>query len=133
MQDYARIRPLIGVSAADVSASLKALLERLGSPDLDGRLRVSVVGAGEPDRWDIDLRARQCTPVDSARKHRTVRGVDVEFIVSSVTWTEIAAGRLAPLEAFAGGKLRFRGDAALANSLYERLKDDAGGVTTVCK
>ena len=134
MEQYARIRPLIGASPEDFSASLKALLDRLDGADLQGRLRVSLVAPGNTDTWDVDLRARQQARVEGGRRARGNAGApDLEVIVAATTWSEIATGQLAPLEAFARGQLRFRGDADLANALYEGLKDDRGGLTTVCK
>jgi len=57
---------------------------------------------------------------------------DIELITTPETWWEIAAGKLAPHEAFRRGRMRVRGDFGLAQDL---LKHAAGsrGRTHLCK
>jgi putative sterol carrier protein len=46
----------------------------------------------------------------------------LEIITDARTWTEIATGRIAPLEAFGQGKVRVRGDIELALLLARRVQ-----------
>ena len=133
MTDCARLRPLIGDSLMDVAATLNAALKHLDNMDVGGSVRITVATGAEPQKWDIDLHSKQCAPAKKTKNQEREPGIDLELIMSETTWLEIAMGRLAPLEAFGAGRLRLRGDAGLANKLYERLKGDAGGVTSVCK
>ncbi|MEX0763354.1 MAG: SCP2 sterol-binding domain-containing protein [Dehalococcoidia bacterium] len=133
MADFARIRPLFSASSMDVAATLDAILEHLGDAGIGGNIRFTLLSDAEPQAWDLDLRAKKYAPVDRPGNRKAAQGVDLELVMKASTWNEIATGRLAPLDAFGAGRLRLRGDANLANELYERLKDDAGGATSVCR
>lgn len=122
----ARLRPLLDAEPDDVKASLKTIVERLAKHKITGAMRLSLQTAKGVDSWTIDARKMSVHQADA-------EDGDLELRMSSETWLEIATGRLAPLEAFAQGKLAVRGDTKLAVLIYERLKDDAGGDTTVCK
>ena len=46
---------------------------------------------------------------------------DLEIITDAETWTAIAEGKAAPLEAFGQGKVRVRGDIELARHFVRRV------------
>jgi putative sterol carrier protein len=50
----------------------------------------------------------------------------IEIITTAETWTEMAAARLSPIDAFLGGKMRVRGDPALAQTLLREAAGSAG-------
>jgi hypothetical protein len=132
MAEYARLRPLLGATSMDIASMLGTLLERLENADIGGNVRITLLANSGSQKWDLDLNAKQCQLLEGQERSLD-RDLDLELVVSAVTWSEIALGRLAPLEAFGTGRLRLRGDAELANKLYEQFKDDAGGITSVCK
>lgn len=138
MEDFARLRPLIATSM-DVGSTVNAVLDRLDDADVAGNMRITLLSDGEllpeggPKQWDLDLGKKQCVAVEETKGQKRARNLDLELVMSAATWTEIALGRLAPLEAFSAGRLRLRGDAELANRLYEHLKGDDGGITRICK
>jgi hypothetical protein len=133
MEQYARLRPLIDVASTDIGATLRALVGRVERHDLVGTVRFSLLTDTGPQRWDVELATKKFGPAVQSATKTSKPQLDLEVIMTAATWAEITAGRIAPLTAFAAGKLRLRGDAKLANILYENLKSDAGGVTSVCK
>ncbi len=55
----------------------------------------------------------------------------VEVITTHEIWREIASGHLAPHDAFLGGRMRFRGDAGVAQKMLKHLAGSEG-LTSVC-
>jgi hypothetical protein len=45
--------------------------------------------------------------------------LDMEFITTTATWQEVAAGKLTPQEAFFKGRMRLRGKIGLARELFK--------------
>jgi putative sterol carrier protein len=57
---------------------------------------------------------------------------DVEIITTPDTWWEIATGKLAPHEAFFGGRMRLRGDARIAQDMLKQVAASPEGRTHLC-
>lgn len=53
---------------------------------------------------------------------RPARKLDLEIILSAETWQELATGAVSPLEAFAGGRMRVRGDITVAQRVLRKLR-----------
>lgn len=67
--------------------------------------------------WGLALSPKESRVIDAE-----VESPALELITDEKTWAAIAGGQLAPLEAFAGGKLRVRGDLELARSMVRRIR-----------
>jgi len=61
----------------------------------------------------------------------SVKNADFEVLTTSDTWWEIASGKLAPLEAFGSGLMRFRGDPQLGQRILTHLAGTEGR-TQIC-
>jgi putative sterol carrier protein len=66
-----------------------------------------------------------------AKRGRKASRPTVEVITTSDTWKEIASGRLAPHDAFLGGRMRVRGDVRTAQRIVKHLSGSEG-LTSVC-
>jgi putative sterol carrier protein len=132
MADPERLRPLIGAGALDVGATLEVAVERAAAAGLEGTVQLTLVEEAEPRErtWHVDLKRKSCREVKGGQ--RSKKGgqrskADVELIMSPATWTEIAAGKLGPMEAFGAGRMRIAGDAHKAQTLYEPLLAEPAG------
>ncbi|MEV0177073.1 SCP2 sterol-binding domain-containing protein [Streptomyces sp. NPDC050803] len=95
--------------------------ERLGELVAGSTLRARVhfrISADDAARsWTLELGPDACT-VSSERAHRP----DLEVLVGAETWRQLATGSLSPLEAFALGDMRVRGDIRVALHLMQLLR-----------
>jgi putative sterol carrier protein len=125
MTDSGRLKPLVDAGALDVGSTLQVAVERAAAAGLEGKVELTLVEEAESSErtWHADLKRKTCREVKGKRP----AGADVELIMSPATWTEIAAGRLGPMQAFAAGRLRIRGDAHRAKTLYGPLLDEPVG------
>jgi hypothetical protein len=55
----------------------------------------------------------------------------VKIITTPETWAEIASGRMAPHDAFLSGRMRVRGNVALAQTLIRHVAA-SDGITSLC-
>ncbi|WP_158711061.1 SCP2 sterol-binding domain-containing protein [Streptomyces albus] len=146
MTAYARIRPLTAARQPDVGQTFHRLADLLSDSGEQATIRFTLLapagdggkggaGPGGGDRGGGG--DRRWTLAPAKRKYRVVEGgatpgpPDIELITREATWWEIAEGRLSPLDAFAEGRLRVLGDAALAARLLRKASGDTG-VSVIC-
>jgi putative sterol carrier protein len=122
MTDSGRLKPLVDAGVLDVGSTLEVAVERAAAAGLEGKVELTLVEEAESSArtWHADLKRKTCKEVKGKRR----AGADVELVMSAATWTEIAAGRLGPMEAFGAGRLRIRGDVHRARILYGPLLDE---------
>ena len=107
---------LAGHSESDHQAAVVRLAELLGAtPD---RLTVRIqINDGEQARsWLLDAGPTGCQVTDDVAQQ-----ANVEAILDQETWSLLASGRMSPLEAFARGRMRVRGDMKTARRLSQHL------------
>ncbi|MCC5034809.1 SCP2 sterol-binding domain-containing protein [Streptomyces sp. WAC 00631] len=146
MTAYAKLRPLTAVRQADVGQTFHRLADLLSESGEQAIVRFTLLapagtggtGPGGADRAESGSGGdRQWTLVPAKRKYRVVEGgavpgpPDVELVTREAVWWEIADGRLSPLDAFTGGRLRVLGDADLAARLLRKASGGTG-VSAIC-
>ncbi len=119
LADFAAPLARIGeVDRGQVGEHLKRLSGALGRVGKSGTIQLTIGREkGEPRRWNLSLAAGDAKVSEGAHDKP-----DLELIVGEETWSRIAAGEMSPLAAFTGGKLRVRGDLALARLAVRALQ-----------
>jgi putative sterol carrier protein len=126
MKRYATFKPLTGRSHDDIGGSLRRMASALSKARERGRIHLRLAGATGESVWTVALGAKAPKVTAKAEGRPTV-----EIVTREETWARIADGVLSPLEAFVTGKLRLRGDAALAKRLVRTLSGNEGE-TEIC-
>jgi hypothetical protein len=117
---FVKLKPLLGATAREIEASFDALTGALQGAAFSGMIRVTLIGDLEEQRVTISVEDGNAQRVAEA-------GVpDIEIITAPETWLSIAAGALAPLDAFISGRMRVRGDYRRARSVMLHLADGPG-------
>ena len=126
MQRFASFRPLIRTSRDDLRESFQQMGQILLEAKERTRIHFRLLDAGKRVAWTLDVGAGKPTVQD---KH--VGKAKLEIVTRTGTWGDIAQGKLSPLEAFVEGKLRVRGDIAMAKRLLKHLCE-SDGVIEIC-
>src|SRR6185437_8631748 len=108
---FVKLKPLVGVAAAEIDASFEGLTNGLQGAAFPGTIRVTLLSGEQEQHAIISIRN------GNAQRAGNGDAVDVEVITSPETWLAIASGHLAPLDAFTGGRMRVRGDYQLARQI----------------
>jgi putative sterol carrier protein len=127
---FAAIKDLTSGGKASVAETAKNLGKLLASAQTKGSLRLSLIEGGDaanPTVYDIPLGGKKSKSTSKAAARPTI-----ELITTPETWMEIAAGRLAPHDAFFGGRMRVRGKAFLAQRLLKHIAGSPGR-TYLCR
>jgi putative sterol carrier protein len=127
---FAVLKDLTKAGKASPPEALQHLSQLLEPAKLHGTLQVQIAEGGTEktfSSYSIIFGKKKTKPGKKAAANRAV-----ELIMTQETWTELSAGRLAPHDAFLGGRMRVRGSASFAQSI---LKHAAGsdGATTLCE
>jgi len=106
-------------------ADLGQTFERFGQLASRSRLTARVVfqvraaDGTDPRPWSLELTPGACQ-VSAGAAHRP----DLTVLVGEATWRQLAASTVSPLEAFATGELRVRGNVRLASQLVELVRGE---------
>src|SRR5215469_12576635 len=103
---FATVKDLSAGGRNDMAGTFKSLGELLETSRLRGTLQVRLVGQGQAQE--------SCFRVTFAHGKSAVGNTPakkphVELIMKPETWAQIAAGRLAPIDALLDGLMRLRG------------------------
>lgn len=126
LPQFAEAAVPLPVLAADGGRDPRAHLTR--AAELFGRtsapLSMAVrIGEGEQARpLFLDAGPDGTRLADQPAKQR----LDLDVTTDADTWQELSAGRLTPLEAFAGGRMRLRGDVTTAMGVLRKLRRGDG-------
>ena len=82
-----------------------------------GVVRITLGPEEKARRWNIGL-----APGGAKVAEGDAGEPDLELITSEETWSEIIGGRLSPLDAFTGGRIRVLGDVELARLMFRALR-----------
>ena len=89
-----------------------------GSGEGTQRAQFRIANGEEQSCWSFELGPGTCK-----LHNEGVDRPDFEIITDPETWWQIAEGKLAPLRAFVGGKLRLRGDVELCETFLRQLAE----------
>jgi putative sterol carrier protein len=126
MQRFASFRPLIRTSRDDLRESFQQMGQILLEAKERTRIHFRLLDSGKPIAWTLEVGSNKPTV---QAKH--VGKPKLEIVTRTETWSNIAQGKLSPLEAFVGGKLRVRGDITMAKRLLKHLCEP-DGVIEIC-
>jgi putative sterol carrier protein len=108
---------LLGRGRGGPTGSFQELAKLLGAARKPANIQFTLSEGSAVRHWSVSRTASGSTV--SEREHKSPT---LEILTSTQTWTEIASGKLTPLEAFVRGRLRVRGDIALARLLVRQLQ-----------
>jgi putative sterol carrier protein len=118
LSDFARPFPnLLREKDSALAESFKQVASALSKSKRSGTIQFTIDDGGKVRHWSLGMSAAGCEAMETA-----VERPSLEIITDARTWTEIATGRIAPLEAFGQGKVRVRGDIELALLLARRVQ-----------
>ena len=117
LTDFVKPLPnLLYQKAGDVAVSFGRMAKKLSGTKRAGVIQFRLTKRRRTRCWSLALSPKECRVIDSE-----VDNPAFEVITSEDTWSAIAGGQIAPLEAFVSGKLRIRGDIEMARSIFRRL------------
>ena len=118
LSDFIRPFPsLLGKNESAIGESFKQIATALSKSKRTGAIQFTIDEGGKTRHWCVAM-----SPSGSEAIETAVERPDLELITDAATWADIAAGRVAPLEAFGAGKVRVRGDIELAQLLARRVQ-----------
>ena len=118
LADFARPFPnLFGDRKSAIEESFKQVATALSKSKRSATIQFTIDDGGKTRQWCVALSPSGAEAIETA-----VERPALEIITDAGTWSEIAAGRVAPLEAFGQGKVRVRGDIELAQLLARRVQ-----------
>jgi putative sterol carrier protein len=124
---FAVLKNLAPVERPTVRGTLQGLGELLASSGLQLTFQLQLHDASDASHYVLALDGMGAK-VSTASTPRP----DLELITTQATWMAIAAGKLAPIAAFLGGRMRVRGNATLAQQLL-KLAAGSDGRTQLCE
>jgi putative sterol carrier protein len=126
---FATIKDLTRGGKASAAETAKNLGEQLAAVKAKGTLRLSLLEGGKAANttsYDVPLGGAKAKGTKSPVKPT------IELITTPETWMEIASGRLAPHDAFFGGRMRVRGKAFTAQHMLKYIAGSEGR-TFLCR
>jgi putative sterol carrier protein len=116
LADFATPLPsLVEADRNDVHATFERLSELLGASETPFALQIQIGDEEQPRIWTLAATADGCRLTDINES------ADIEALLGMETWALLASGALSPLEAFARGQMRVRGDLRAARRLARQL------------
>lgn len=121
MAEYAKLKSLIELpkgkkaTAQHINKAAGGLAAALKKERAAGRFRVGVLDKGKETKLSID-HAGGASKVSADAGGRA----NLEVRASRETLTEIATGRLSPVDAYLTGRLQLRGDLEYGKRVYAR-------------
>jgi putative sterol carrier protein len=122
LQRFATLKPLAPrarsgrQAVGGAAAAMNELAVALKNYPKDCRVQIAIRGARTIKSWRVEVRGK-ATAVVAA----TDQIADLRLAMGEGVWRAISNGELAPLAAFATGRLHVAGDCSLAKSLYRHL------------
>jgi len=112
----------------DASSTFKNLGELLASSRLRGTIQVWLVpdDSTKPSCYRVTFGSRKYNVSSTS-----IKKPNVELLMKPAVWSQISAGKLAPIEAFVTGQMRVRGDFILAQKIMKHTADSSGR-TNIC-
>ena len=118
LADLARPFPnLLGGKESSMGESFRQIATALSKSKRSATIQFTIDDGGKTRQWCVGLSPSGCEALET-----TIERPNLELITDARTWSDIATGRVALLEAFAQGKVRVRGDIELAQLLARRVQ-----------
>jgi len=125
--EFAKFKRLTQMNISQPSATFEQMVRSLADAPFKGIARFQLWTGSQSESFTISIEKGGKTKMEK----NSDRKPDLEIITSPETWLLIAQGTLAPLEAFARGLMRVRGDIKLAQQIMNRLAESEGAPACV--
>lgn len=102
---------------------INRIAEKLKETGLCGRIKLGIGIRKAQNQWLLELDEKNCTV-----SRKELENPDLEIFTRVETGIKIAKGLISPIEAFAKGKMRIRGNIDLAMKLYKFLASEEGKI-----
>jgi hypothetical protein len=130
---FAVMKDLKKVGGASAAETTRKLGEELASAKAHGILRLRLLEGGDLAKASVfDIPLGGAAGAKGKGSAKGTGNPTVELITTPETWDEIASGRLAPHDAFLGGRMRVRGNAFTAQRLFKHVAGSEGR-TFLCR
>jgi len=126
MNRFATLRRLVEPGQPSPDSVFETLCKSLQDSGEHARVQFQIVGGEQRRFWRLELADKFCKVVNGPTERP-----DLEIITRAENMQKMADGSLSPIEAFARGKMRIRGNLELAKRLFKKLAAP-GGITDVC-
>lgn len=117
LADFLAVPKRLDRGKADLATTFERMAAAVGKGDRAALIRFAIRDGSATRVWSLVMTADGCK-VSKAKHARS----DLEILTDAATWSSIAGGELSPLEAFGRGKMRVRGDIALARHVVRKLR-----------
>jgi putative sterol carrier protein len=108
---------LIGRRRQVDETNLAKIADRLGKFEKAADFRITVGEGESTESWTLALSPKGSTVSRSGKKQP-----DLELLTTPDVLSQLASGHISPLAAFAGGRMRVRGDILLARRIARALR-----------
>jgi putative sterol carrier protein len=108
---------LLSQDKTDIAGSFGRMAALLATADRAALLQFTISNGREVRCWCLTLTPDSCKASEGKYERP-----DLEILTTAEVWLMIASGELSLLEAFGQGKLRVRGDIALARFASRKLR-----------
>jgi putative sterol carrier protein len=118
LSEFAKPFPnMLGEKETAIGESFKRIAKALAKSKRTGVIQFTISYGRKTRQWCVATSPTGCEATETATERP-----DVEIITDANSWTDIATGKVAPLEAFGLGKVRVRGDLELARVLARTVR-----------
>lgn len=124
---FARFPNFVNPPAQDIEASLNQFAELLAKTSSSGTIALRIVSGAAINHWTVHI-----NPGAGQVSRESTGRPDIELVTTANTWMQIASGNVSPLQCFAEGRLRFRGDVKLAKRFLEEAASTPGALVDIC-
>ena len=117
LADFARPFPkLVGDNDRGLERSFERMASSLSKSKRTGTIQFSFRDGRKTRQSCLAMTPNGCEVTEAVSRP------DLEIFIDAQTWAAVARGDVAPLEAFASGKVRLVGDVELARLLARRVR-----------
>ena len=111
---------LLRDNSVDIENSFVRIKELLGNGYKAAVAQFTLSKGNVSRSWCLILSPGSCKLSEDSYLHP-----DLEILTNEIVWSEIAQGKISPLEAFGQGKLRVRGNIVLARHIVKILREQS--------
>lgn len=126
-RNFATIKPLTTRGRPAAAETFQRLAQLLAGAKARGEVQFKLVDGDIEESYSVPLGGKR-----TASSKRASKRPALEVFLKSETWSEIAEGKLSPLEAIVSGRMRVRGDVELGLRLMRHLRGSEGEVE-ICR
>lgn len=117
LADFLAVSKRLDRGKVGIAGTFDRMAKLIGKADRAALIRFTISEGQDVRCWCLAITPEGCK-VSKGKYERS----DLEILTAAETWSKIAGAQLSLLEAFGQGKLRVRGDIALARFVARKLQ-----------